>query len=506
MLQSMSRTWNVDKWMVFFWGRLGNPEPLRGDDLLDSIAPDFEAWAATRGRKERQPYLIGPGGYADARINAYFNTSMRRRLSRETEKKAAYAIGLWLNFLITRDADWDACDELDVEAFMAWRRFDESNPKPVQGNSWQGDLSQLLVFYRWASHYFDVPNPIATHSVVFEGHQVEVADVSSHSIRQADVKWLSPGAYNRWRDIGVLGLTADGSEVAAWRPRCDQRDLAYVEGLYRTGLRMQEWASILTNELPAADDHRWFYTLSLANKCAKGGYGHPFWIDRGALNFVRDYMDGDRVASVLNAQAAGVYDKMPDLSVIVGTRYSGRKLVLRSARGAMTEKAVDDLTPAQRMKLFYETDAGLEPAMLWLNEDGRPRRKAAWFRSFERINARVERAGLSNLHCTQHMLRHSFALRWYTVGKLIRERRLAHLTEKEAQDFRAEFGSAWHLVQTMLGHRNTETTKQIYLEPFLALDINLLFEHAADDVTIRQLLDAALRDHPSVISTEGDTA
>ena len=506
MLPTMSRKWNIEKWMVFFWGRVSCPGPIRGDELLDSISPDFEAWAAARGRADRQPFLIGPGGYADARINAYFNTSMRRRLSRETDKKAAYAICLWLNFLVTRDADWDDCDELDIEAFMAWRRFDESNPKPVQGNTWQGDLSQLLVFYRWADHHFGISNPIATHIVVFEGNQVEVADVSSHSVRQADVKWLSPGAYNRWRDIGVLGLTTDGGEAAAWRPRCDQRDLAYIEGLYRTGLRMQEWSSIMTMELPAADEHAWFYTLSLANRCAKGGYGHPFWIDRVALNFVRDYVDGDRASSVLSAQGAGTYDRLSDISIIVGTRYSGRKLLLRGATGMIVEKAVGDLSPAQRMKLFHETDAGLEPAMLWLHEDGRPRHKAAWFKSFVRINARVERAGLSNLRCTQHMLRHSFALRWYTVGKLIRERRLAHLTEKEAQDFRAEFGSAWHLVQTMLGHRNTETTKQTYLEPFLALDINLLFEHAADDVTIRQLLDSALRSHPSVISIEGGTA
>ncbi|TFC51557.1 hypothetical protein E3O47_07455 [Cryobacterium sp. TMT2-17-1] len=501
----MSRRWNLDQWMVFFWGRLSDPEPLRGDDLLDSIAPDFEDWAKARGKQDRQPFLIGPGGTADNRVNEYFNTSQRRRLSRETDKGAAYAICLWLNFLIARRVEWDAADELDIEAFMAWRRFDHSNPKLVQGNTWQGDISHLLVFYRWASHSYGLRNPIATHFTVFEGKEIESANVSSHSVRQADVKWLSPGAYARWRDIGVLGMTAQGDEKAAWRPRCDQRDLAYVEGLYRTGLRMQEWSSVLISELPAADEQRWFYTLTLANMCAKGGYGHPFWIDRGALNFVRDYVDGDRAASVLKAQANGSYSRRKDLSIIVGTRYSGRKLVLRVA-GLTTERALGDLTPAQRMNLFYETDTGLEPAMLWLNENGLPRPKSAWYKSFSRINARVERAGLANLRCTQHMLRHSFALRWYTVGKLIRERRVAHLTEKESQDFRAEFGSAWHLVQTMLGHRNTETTKQIYLEPFLALDINLLFEHAADDVTIRQLLDAALRDNPSVISTEGTIA
>lgn len=60
------------------------------------------------------------------------------------------------------------------------------------------------------------------------------------------------------------------------------------------------------------------------------------------------------------------------------------------------------------------------------------------------------------------MLRHSFALRWFSVGMLVYSSRLAHLSEEQARDFRTQFGDTWHLVQTMLGHRHVETTKNAF--------------------------------------------
>ena len=49
-------------------------------------------------------------------------------------------------------------------------------------------------------------------------------------------------------------------------------------------------------------------------------------------------------------------------------------------------------------------------------------------------------------------MRHSFALRWYSVGRLAYEQRFAHLNAEEQKDFREQFGDTWDLVATMLGH------------------------------------------------------
>ena len=105
--------------------------------------------------------------------------------------------------------------------------------------------------------------------------------------------------------------------------------------------------------------------------------------------------------------------------------------------------------------------------------------------------------GFPGLLATAHHLRHSFALRWYSVGRLAYERRFAHLSEDEQKDFRAQFGNTWDLVATMLGHRNPETTKTHYLEPFRALDVELLLRHA-NEASVTQFLANYLADHPRV--------
>jgi integrase len=103
-------------------------------------------------------------------------------------------------------------------------------------------------------------------------------------------------------------------------------------------------------------------------------------------------------------------------------------------------------------------------------------------------------AKLVGLAATAHMLRHSFALRWFSVGRLLYEKRFAHLDAEEMRDFRAQFGDTWYFVMTLLGHRNVATTMNIYLEPFRDLDVELLMEHAHGAATDR-LLAAMFADH-----------
>ncbi|WP_208615156.1 hypothetical protein [Streptomyces caeruleatus] len=95
------------------------------------------------------------------------------------------------------------------------------------------------------------------------------------------------------------------------------------------------------------------------------------------------------------------------------------------------------------------------------------------------------------------MHRHSFALKWFSVGKLIWAQRLGRLTDEEAQDFRELLGDHWHLVQTMLGHRRVETTKEVYLEPFRSLQVELLLAHAEGFPVARFMADA-FAGHPRV--------
>ncbi len=410
---------------------------------------------------------------------------MRRR-SPLTWKKYAYAIGLWLNFLAVLDRRWDEASEDDAEYFKEWRITDAANPRPVRPATLRGDLIALRTFYRWASARHGVSDPVAA---------LDDFDLMPRGPRQKDIKWLDPAGYRRWRDIGLRGLDADGRPDLGWRGRNEQRDAAFADGLYGTGLRLTEWASILLGELPPEQPRRGYSRCWLSDGTAKGGYGHDYWMPRWALDEVLTYIEGARARAVRRAQQAGSYEQLPWLRMVLEIQRD--HLLIAEPDGRQTRPAVNALGPRARRRLFCRTPQGLEPLTVWLNEDGLPRDPHGWQHTFDGANDRIARLGFAGFRATPHHLRHSFALRWYSVGRLAYEKRFAHLDDEEQKDFREQFGNTWDLVATMLGHRNPLTTKQHYLEPFRALDVELLLRHAGE-AAVDQFLTNYLADHPRV--------
>jgi len=184
----------------------------------------------------------------------------------------------------------------DAEYFKEWRLSESSNPRQVEASTFAANLAGLRAFYRWAARHYGVVDPVAA---------VDEFDVRPRGVRGQDVKWLDPAGYRRWRDLGVRGLRTDGRADGVGRGRNEQRDSAFVDGLYSSGLRLTEWASVLLTELPEDDPARGYRSCRLADACAKGGYGHPYWIQREALLGVLDYLEGARARAVRGAQRAG---------------------------------------------------------------------------------------------------------------------------------------------------------------------------------------------------------
>ncbi len=496
----MPTTTEPARWRVFFYD-LDRVWP----DLADPLArcfTDLPDWIRAHGGVTGQPFLLGPDGRPDLHVNAFFGSRQMRALDTDTWRKYGYAFRLWLNFLEVRGVAWDQATAEDVEAFKVWRMADCRNCDRVQAGTFAGNLAALSTFYGWAARAHGVKSPILAREVRVPARYgrgtVEELAAGPSGIRSQDVKWLDPAGYRRWRDVGLRGFGLDGLEDPRWRGRNEQRDAAFADGLYETGLRLQEWASILDVELPADDPARGYATRWLADACAKGRVGRRYWLPRVALTGVLSYGEGARALAVHRAQREGRYEGLPGVRVVERVGANGR-LDVRDADGKLRTVPLDVLAPAARRRLFRRMDGELEPLAVWLNEDGLPRPAHAWEHTFTVANQRLERLGLAGFRCTPHMLRHSFALKWYSVGKLLYEVRVGHLDDEELRDFRAQFGDTWQLVQLLLGHRSVATTMNVYLEPFRGLDVELLFEHAAG-VPVVELLAVLYRDHPRVRS------
>ncbi|MGW0315048.1 site-specific integrase [Streptomyces flavidovirens] len=468
-------------WQVYRYDLERSAQELPGD--LSLYAPDLRTWIERLGGRHGQRFLIGPAGLPDLRVNAFFASSKMRNRSDLTNRDYAYSLALWLNFLLVLGRNWWEATEEDASDFQFWRLTDPGNEQRVGKSSFAKDVAGCKKFYKWAGKNYQVIDP-------FDELEYD------RGKRQQNVKWLDPDAIRRWRDLGVRGRGLDGRLDRRWRGRNDQRDGAFVDGLYGTGLRLTSWSSVVLPELPRMAPGRGYFTCQLAEQCAKRGNGYTYWMPRTVAAGAHAYREGARARAVRRAQESGLYESIRGLRVVRLAR-RGKGVEIPDGKGGRVTRAWNDVAPQVRMRLFTETPQGLEPLSLWLNEDGMPRDAHGWHHTFESANTRIEDLGLDNFTCTAHMHRHSFALKWFSVGKLVWARRLGHLSEEETQDFRDQFGDHWHLVQTMLGHHRVETTKEVYLEPFRNLQVELLLAHAEGFPLARFMADA-FAGHPHV--------
>ncbi|WP_229878010.1 site-specific integrase [Streptomyces humidus] len=485
-------------WSLRRWKPTPEARWYSSDPVLAGL-PCLGDWASRLGIREGQEFLINSDGRVFSEVNAFFGSLRMRNRSAGTREKYGYALCTWLGFLDAVGRRWDEADAEDVEGFKFWRMTDEANPQRVAGGTVSDNLDAVNAFYDWAGARYGVRNPVARIARQRGSSPVGGSfAVAPHVVRERDVKWLDPGGYALWRDVGLRGLDRDGREVARWRGRNSQRDCAFADGLYGTGLRLSEWASVLMLELPAESGGRAYATSRLAAACAKGGRGRRYWMPRTVLADALAYCEGERAAAVRRARREGRYERLGGVMVLRRVLGS-RRLELVDAAGVPVRVSLDALTPQVRRRIFLDTPSGPAPAALWLNEDGLPRAARGWQHTFDTANERVARAGLEGVAATAHMLRHSMALRWFSVGRLLYERRFAHLDADELLDFRAQFGDTWQLVQTLLGHADVSTTMDVYLEPFRDLDVSLLIEHAHGAV-LAELMAEMFAGHRQVIT------
>jgi len=503
-LNELSRC-TPDGWFVGFY------DFRRGLESVEDLVPgagDVVARARRNGARDGTPFFLDPAGRADWRINAFWRSPGVRGLAKGTRRRYAFSLKVWLDFLTALAMRWDEVSPTVLGAFKEWRLSAEENADHVMPGSFRVDLAAIRRLYVWAADQHGIDNPVRLRVIgdTFFGADVIKLEATPSGIRRADVKWLTPEAFRLWRNLGLRGFAAEGVPAPGWQGRTEDRDVAFAEGLFGTGLRVGEWSSILTVELPQVTNEGLLRGW-MASACAKRSIGRPFWMRRRAGQLVRFYLEeGGRPAAVARAQRAGRYDQLRGRWLLRRVRPNGVLHVV-DEDGVERDARLDALPPDLRMRVFQEGPGGLEPAWLWLNHDGTPRPKEAWHKTFDRANQRVDRAlaqvgKAGRLWCRPHMLRHGFALRWYCIATFVAWQRTAMLTEEERRDFRNQLGDVWFLLATLLGHRSVETTRQVYLEPFQALQVeHLIALMDADDRTaLERLVETLGAGEPRVLT------
>lgn len=476
-------------WRLFFH----DTDALSPDEmgLVDPETAALIRESRDRPRRRGTPFFIAPDGIPDDILNDYFRSAGPGAALADTSARSyAYDMLVFLSILGQWKVSWRDASPEQLGDVRTWRLHGKDNPRRVSDSTWQRQAQAISSVYKWAATR-GIRNPVPPS---FDRAHRRVANAGGSYPRGSSVKWFTAAAIRRWIDLGLRGYLPDGSPDSRYRHRSGLRDSAFVRAAYGTGLRTQELGNlVLGTEWPISTPGP-YATLHIGEGIAKGGLARKSWASAEALSAVYSYVQTDRRLAVEAANRHGDYarvagrltlDPRPDRAVAIDARGFTRSLAL--------------LTPFERQRLFTDRDGFLEPAQIWLTEQGMPLPHTRWNRIFDRANDRITALGVTMSRLTPHRLRHSFALKWFVIGRLLWMGRGSGLPRDEAEALRDEMGSEWFLVQTLLGHRSVETTRNVYLEPFIGLDIESLLSQVHDQ-DAEQLLTLFLNGHARVES------
>lgn len=453
--------------------------------------PTLSQWADLAKREERvgmrpgQFFLTLVGAPPDPDVAAFFGSSTFSRKAVGTQLSYTRDIKVFFDFLASRSKTWRQASNLDLEDYEYWRRRDPTNPRRVSGSKFNRELAALKLFFGFQLRR----QRVATSPVLLEevsrrdGTTVMVPELRSRNVQTARVKWLTPAAYQHWKRVGLGGYQPSGLLDSSWKGRNDGRNLAFADLLWSSGLRLREGATLLLTELPRAKSGKVYVRGRLSAAVTKNGYGREYWASTVAARQIDGYVMSTRQFAVDRARAEGRYEEFLGLRIVTKVLGNG-KLRYRDRDGTVGEVSLDQVSAEERLRLFHETPDGLEPLALWLNDAGLPMSYASWHAVFTTANRRALNLGLGTeagpLHCTPHMLRHSFALRMLVALHHVLDRRL-DLSPAERKTFLYQFGDIWTLVAYLLGHKNPITTRTIYLQPVQGLQVEYFLGGELED-------------------------
>nr|WP_228867314.1 integrase [Streptomyces halstedii] len=435
-------------------------------------------------------FFTDPTGRVDPRLTLYTTRSAFAHLARETRRNYAGDCCLFFNFLWQRGKNWCDAEAEDLLDFEDWRRWSPRNPQRISGAKWNRELAAFARIYKWAmAKKYVAANPVLEREVLGRnGGMVNVPAQRAKDARSSNVKWLTPRAYRMWRDVGLRGYTAEGKRDSSFRGRNDDRNAAYSDLLFSSGMRLSEGGSLLTFEVPKlGSSTKRFLDGRLARAATKSRRERTFYVAVEDLRSITAYERTTRRAAIRRAQAKGRYESMDDVWVLEKrSGWQESTLHFWDEKGRLVGRDLTSLDVEERQRLFIEGDGGLEPLWLWLSEEGRPFQPHSWEAVYRAASERCRKVLKGKVaqvpYFTPHMARHSFALKMLAALMHVLDKRFA-LTSEERRDFRLLYGDAWRMVKDLLDHASEETTRKIYLAPVSDLQIRSLLLDEADPGT-----------------------
>lgn len=418
-------------------------------------AAELSAALAKHALAAGTPVLLSESMWPVEPLCSWFVELALNRRSAKTMRAYAYTAVMLLRFLHARGLDLASATEPDIQDFRRWRLDDAEDT--VGEAAWDRDAAAIGSLYD-----FLVRQRIVEHRP-WRTTTRRQRSLSSGTRRDLRVRHMELEQYLYCRDVGFGGLAPDaGLDVGfrGWRPH---RNRAACELALLTGMRIQEWSTLLLPELGLLGGTRPRAADVELGACAKFGHHRSVYVPADAMELLDPYLLLERPEIVATAQGR-LRRGYRDLFVITRLEADGAK-VHGVLEGRIVTRSIRGMDPELRRIAVLETGDGLDPLALFVGLGGRMLTASGWDRvrwaAWERMTAWAAGGAAPELprRCwVYHDLRHTFALRLliYLTRLALDDGQQQQLPMSTLLDHMS--GNPLLQVQRRLGHATPATT------------------------------------------------
>ncbi|MGW4983491.1 site-specific integrase [Streptomyces mirabilis] len=214
-------------------------------------------------------------------LSSWFRVIGQRGLDVKTMRAYAYTVLMLLNFLTARGLDLRLTTENDVLEFRRWRREDAE--ETVGETTWDRDAAAIGGLYDYLAQVGYVSG--RPWRATGRGESL-----GSGVSRDPRVRHMELDQVLFCRDVGFGGLEPGGGldlGFRGWRPH---RNRSALELALMTGMRIQEWSTLLLPELGLTGGCRPTVADVDLAACAKYGRPRSVYVPRDAMELLEPYL------------------------------------------------------------------------------------------------------------------------------------------------------------------------------------------------------------------------
>lgn len=310
----------------------------------------------------------------------------------------AYDLARFASFLESRGVRVEDAVQDDL---VAYRRGRQS--AGISDPTWRRELVVIRALFEYLVR---VGVRSQTPWIEVAGHSVVRPRTTTSDMQ---VRALTRGQWEAFRDVGMGGRLPGGGFDASFRGRFPTRDMMVADLAVTTGMRIQEWRSVLEPEFQPVAGRGATLVLHAA---AKNGRRRTVYVPGSTMASIEMYRRTERRRAVMHAQE-GLRRRWPGLAQVSDID-PARGRITYVLEGTRYRCGLAEVPLAHRGLLVREEDGVIEPLSLLVGPGGLAPSQRAWHETFARANRRLHAMGegipMMPPAVTPHDLRHTFAV------------------------------------------------------------------------------------------------